>query len=112
VGYNFDGQKQNMGNLSKIRSLVQAQQMQNSEPHEPENLVQPIPKVLSSNNFKKPLVRGFKVEHNKYLSGHVSDFPKLTKFQNLEPNSDTLELEQPTLDSQPSNSSYQFENTG
>ena len=45
------------------------------KPHQPENLVQPIPTTLSTNSLKKPLIRGFKVEHDKYLSGHVSDLP-------------------------------------
>ena len=38
----------------------------------PENFVQPIPKVLSTNQFKKDVVRGFKVENERYLNGHVT----------------------------------------
>ena len=34
--------------------------------------MQPLPKVLSKNQFRKDVVRGFKVENEKYLNGHVT----------------------------------------
>lgn len=73
------------------------------EPHEPENVVQPIPSVLSENKLKRPVIKGFKVEHNKYLSGHVTDFPMVVSskgkgfFGKL--NSDTLEVESSAFES-------------